>query len=144
MKISAASYGVSSMLPGEHSDCTVRALANVEVMLYPEAHELMRSYGRQQGAGLSMDKVHEAYTEAGLELVGTFGKSSLAIWCNTWFNNKKINKGCTLAKFVEQHQEGRYIVYIKGHVLALVDGDVIDTIKNSASARVLAAWKVPE
>ena len=143
-KLPSASRGVSSLLAGEHSDCTVRALANIGCMNYAEAHELLKSYGRRNGDGLSMDKVHEAYTEAGLECIGTFGDTTLARWFFSTVCSVRRNKGCTLKTFVQTHQEGSYVVYIEGHVLALVDGDIVDLMDNAANARVLAAWKIPD
>lgn len=140
-KLPSASRGVNSMYPGEQKDCTVRALTNIGCMDYAEAHEFLKGYGRINGEGLLMDRCHEAYMEAGLECIGVFGDTWLARWFSGVVGHEKRQKGCTLKTFIEKHQEGSYVVYIKGHVLALVDGDIVDLMDNSANARVLAAWK---
>ena len=140
--------------PQDTNICTVRALANATGMPIKDAEDLLAKYGRERNKGTW--KFHRAYLEAGLSLIGVYGTTKQArnLYHYAVFGEKahqsdsyasylELNKkGCTLGRFIQENQEGSYIVIVKGHALALIDGEVIDSHPTSAAKPVMMAYKV--
>jgi hypothetical protein len=140
--------------PLDTNNCTVRALANATGMPMKDAEDLLAKYGRERNKGTW--GFHSAYLEAGLSLIGVYGTTKQArnVYHYAVFGEKaplrdsyasylELNKkGCTLGRFIQENQEGSYIVLVKGHALALVDGEVIDSHPTSAAKSVTMAYKV--
>lgn len=140
--------------PQDIQNCTVRALANSTGMNLFDADDLLTKHGRERNKGTW--NFHAAYIEAGLELVGVYGTTQQArgLYHNAVFGERahanvsyhsyvELQKpGITLGKFIKEHQEGSYIILIKGHALALVDGETIDSHPTSAAVSVLMVYKV--
>lgn len=140
--------------PLDTNNCSVRALANVTDMPMKDAEALLAKYGRERNKGAW--GFHHAYTEAGLSLIGVYGttKQAREVYHCAVFGKKahldesyesyrELNKkGCTLGRFIQENQEGSYIVLVKGHALALVDGEVIDSHPTSAARSVTMVYKV--
>lgn len=140
--IKPVSKGCSRFV-GEVDDCTVRALANATDLPYDECHELMQSYGRVNGETMCSAKMMKAYQSVGLKFVAAFGSTKSAMYNAAVFNCKRL-PGRTLAKLLPELHTGRYIVEIRGHVFAVVDGDVIDYGNISVAVSVAGLWKVEE
>lgn len=135
----------------EESDCTVRTLAHIANLSYPEAHEIMKEAGRKDGEcssvynglveaqNLGKLRFHRVEVEereriinAAPGFVGCTGKPLLA----------KRMMPINITQFVRQHSRGRYVVRIKQHVFALIDGVMYDAYKQHGGALVQAAWEV--
>lgn len=48
---------------------------------------------------------------------------------------------CTVRRFAEEHPEGRYLLALDGHVVAVIDGRVIDTWDSSDEVPVYYWYK---
>jgi hypothetical protein len=135
----------------ETNDCTVGALATAANIPYEQAHNIMEKTGRRIGRGgtifrgivhaslvgllkytiLELPK-HKRVFNAAPGFVGVNGKAILT----THF------VGPSIKQFIAQHPRGRYIVKIKRHAFALIDGVMFDRYKQHAGAIVKNAWKI--
>lgn len=108
---------------GEENDCSVRALSNVSALSYEEAHALIgERCGRKRGKG------PEAYAYRDL-------LDSMA----TRLPYDSLVR--TLAAFIKAHPRGVFLVWIRGHALALIDGAIVDTGYCGRRNRLEYAWK---
>ena len=120
-----AERGVERMR-GETKDCTVRALACAKGISYDEAHAHMKAHGRVDGKGVWASTLCDAYEAAGFKLTGIYGTTQKARFMRRSFPNVKWHRGASLKKMLPHLSKGRYIVGMRGHVFAVVDGVVMD------------------
>jgi hypothetical protein len=125
----------------EQKDCTVRALANVLGAPYPLIHKVMKRAGRIDGRGVLMSQWHQVYTRLGLKLLGSYGTTKGARLAALKYN-APVNPGITLGKILPQLKQGRYVVKIDRHVLAVIDGKILDNGYNKAGSRVQSVYKL--
>jgi hypothetical protein len=130
----------------EHNDCAVRAVATLTCMNYQKVHEVFESNGRKNRKGTSTSIVLASAKELGLNLEPLFELSSI---CNPNGTVKRIDlknyvkNQNTLNHFKQNHPTGWYLLQIKGHMFALVDGIQYDNrIPAGDKSKVLSAWKV--
>ena len=140
--IKSDSRGVER-IEGEANDCTVRALANAAAMPYKLAHKVLRKAGRQPRTGVKSSNWHPAYLRMGFRLVSIHGSTQGARFLSL-MTNQAAEPGLTLINALPRLQQGRYVVKIRGHVLAVVDGKVLDYGYNSAGSRVQAIYKLDQ
>lgn len=133
--------GKFSVKFSENKDCTVRALANASDLSYEECHSIFEMYGRKRKFGCKIAIFDKVYQQCGFELVDVFGTTDAAKHYRFYKNIHDISKGITLGKVVDVLHEGSYIVLIRGHALAIVDGEVIDTFASRAGSKVVAIYK---
>lgn len=109
---------------GEANDCTVISLAAVMNWPYQLAHSHMRnSAGRAVGGGANMEIAANAL-DAMSEVGGICPE-----------------KGICLGDFCKAHPAGRYWVFVTGHALAVVNGQVHDHSLRPRR-RVRYAWRI--
>jgi hypothetical protein len=135
----------------EKKDCTVRALVNAGNLSYEQAHKIMAEEGREYGgfgrvfAGILnahkknlLDFKHvelRVYQKKFNRHPGFVGRDNKAIMWYRW-------TGPTIKQFISEHSKGRYIVTIKRHAFAIIDGAIHDLFKQHAGATVLSAWEI--
>ncbi len=129
-------------------DCTVRSLANAASIPYTVAHAAMKDAGRREMRGADISVYGPAYMKMGFELVGLYGTTDSAVY-NCYTMRRKgvdvsLSKGITLGRMMEKLQRGRYIVIVRGHALAVVNGKVIDNHAVSSAKSVVALFKMKE
>jgi hypothetical protein len=114
----------------ETNDCTVNALANVTQSPYPVAHAYLKRAGRRDRHGF------RTYSH--------FGSSRTALGHNfTYLNlHGSGSRTMTVARFVQTHPRGRFLVCISRHALCVADGVIIDSARAKPRARVKSAWRV--
>lgn len=127
---------------GEKNDCTVRALANAKDIPYEEAHFTLHKYGRRDRRGAIVSVSHKAYTMQGFTCIGIYGRTLRARAMGFVGSDTPRNRGITLGKLLPKLSEGRYIVMITGHALAVINGQVIDKAANSSGQSVFAVYKL--
>jgi hypothetical protein len=142
--IKSAAKGVERF-DNEANDCTVRALANAYGMPYKLAHRIMGKAGRKQGKGPQLEAMHKTYTRLGFEIDRIHGETNTAryLWKYLAVGHTKY-RGATLGRVLPLLSVGRFIVLIRGHVFAVVNGEVLDYGDNLANASVAAVYKLPE
>jgi hypothetical protein len=130
-------------IDGEANDCTVRALANGLGAPYKIAHRIMADAGRKRGCGVLFDAWHSVYTRLGFRLISVHGTTRGARYVS-FRTGIAPQPGSTLENIMHRLQNGRYIVKIRGHVLAVVDGKIMDIGWNLAGSKVQAIYKLDQ
>lgn len=105
----------------EKRDCTVRAVSACLDISYSEAHEKMQKLGRKNGCGFTFREPEVQCL--GLELCPEF-------CCRK------------LVKILPELSEGRFIVRVRRHVFAVVNGVVLDNFEPQGGKNVLAVYRV--
>lgn len=122
-RLLAATWTGGRSVAGERNDCTVRALTLATHLTYEQAHALMAKHGRKNG--------HGAHVEPALRELG--------------LGVKVDGRGATVARFAAgEARRGVWIVRVRGHVFAQIDGKQLDTHLNGARTRVLWAWRIAD
>lgn len=111
---------IEKKLLKEKNDCTVRALANALEIQYIEAYGMMIGAGRKARKGFNSRPLYNS------------------------LGQRFDRPGMTVANYVKfVIPAGNWIVEIKGHVFAVVNGVVIDEYPNVvANCHVISSWKV--
>ena len=101
----------------EKDDCAVRAVANASGKPYEEVHSIMKSLGRLEGKPMDIRKAAAGVMKAGGKL----------------FICERLNDYRLL--------QGNYVVFTQQHSFALVNGEIIDTIKPNLSEKLMGVFK---
>jgi len=111
----------------ERNDCTVRALALAAKIPYAEAHSHLKAHGRKAGKGV----MHKPLVAAYDKYVGEHHRTSVY--------KRDLP---TVAAFITAHPVGTFIVNVRGHVFALIDGLQHDLCPALAKprCRVMGYW----
>jgi hypothetical protein len=125
----------------EARDCTVRALSNLGIYDYAEAHAMLSAAGRKFRRGADRATYHKAYTGAGLRLIGVFGKTVRAYDMEK-VSGIKRQKGISLGRLLPSLTKGRFIVMITGHAVAVVDGKIIDKTALQEGCSAFAVYEL--
>lgn len=125
----------------EENDCTVRALANASGMPYRLAHKILKAAGRKERNGMLTDQYHPVYERLGFTLESIHGTTNGAKYLSHK-TGRTPQAGITLENLLPRIGKGRFIIKIRGHVLAVVDGKVLDYGYNAAGSRVQAVYKL--
>lgn len=131
----AAKWGMK-----DENSCAVRALANASEIMFPEAHAVLKKYGRIDNQATPFNTLVSAYKECGFNLAATFGTTNTAVYMEQEFNVPR-KAGITLSKILPYLKDGSYILLIRGHALAVIDGEIIDTVSNSGAKSVCAVFR---
>jgi hypothetical protein len=96
---------------GETKDCAVKAVAIVTNTPYKVVHAMMAKHGRKPRRGTPMGITHKVLKELG-------------VWverCDDKFRSRTVNQLKS-----ELPKTGRFLVRTRGHILACVNGKVMD------------------
>jgi len=115
-------------------NCSVIALSIACRVPYNVSAEACGDQGRKKNRGLHTGNILKAAEALGCQLVKVHNKgtSFLRQKNGSQYTNKTIGKRC---------KQGYYLVFVKGHVLAVVNGEVEDWSK-ATNRRVLSAYRV--
>jgi len=142
-----APFSTGNVNPAEKNDCAVRAASNASGLPYEFVHEVMEEFGRKMFSGSTLKTITNAYKELGFVMAGVCGTTAAAIYagyCEQEVNGKTAirYKGITLQNFLLANPKGSFVCIIRGHVLAVVDGRLIDANPVKGKSRIAAFWKV--
>jgi hypothetical protein len=98
----------------ETNDCSVKALAIAGRVSYAKAHAVTKSLGRKHRKGMPMWRIIEAMKMIGCS-VEHIKKPK-----------KKDGSGYTMMTIGKGFPRGYYIVEVRGHVAAMINGDIMD------------------
>lgn len=114
--------------PNEKLDCTVRAFAIATGMTYGDAHTVIKREGRKDR--------HTVWFR-------TIIRKSLSarIWNGKMFDEQHDTE-MTIGQFVNMHPTGRYLIEIRSHVVAMIDGTIYDITPPRPKQKVIAAWEL--
>lgn len=127
---------------GEKNDCVVRAIANCTGKHYDEVHSLVAKHGRKEGKGTYWNTTLAVMQELGFRGM-VFGNTQCASYFSRHLGVFK-QKSLTLGKAVKQFNEGKYVVFVPGHAIAMQDGRLIDACYNSTRKQVAVIWYDPK
>lgn len=162
-------YKDSPTAKGETNDCVVRAFAAVTESTYDEAHKFVRNvFQRENRKGVhhfdGVMKTCEGLKILGMrykrmtnhdttptirkhtywgETVVTYDEISSNRWpMITKYGTTRVNQ-MTVGSFIKEYSKGRYLIGIRGHSFAIIDGVVIGNHEDSRRlrARVTSAYK---
>ena len=125
----------------EQDDCLVRAVSNVAGKSYDEVHNVCAMHGRKDRKGSSLDVVRSvlnAYKFKGLVIGKTVTSKYMAWLCPEFDYDPSVSK--TLNSVTKELKAGKYLLLIKSHATALINGGIVDTFDNSAGKHVYAIF----
>ncbi len=97
---------------GEKNDCAVKAVAIVANADYDEVHAIMAELGRKDGKGTPFEIIWETLRRLG-------------VWVGPK-DHAAVRYAKTVRYLPAALPKGRWLVYTRGHILAVVDGEVKD------------------
>lgn len=120
----------------EQNDCVVRAMTIATGKGYDEIHALLKSHGRRNKCGTPFGVINAALVCLGLPELTRIDPDYRVI-CGRYTMRRQATSRPTLAQWAAQHREGKYMVIIRGHAFAVIDGVQYDGwIPNGARCRV--------
>jgi hypothetical protein len=115
---------------GKNDDCTVRALATARGLSYEDAwRQLYAHQGQVRACSFRLPE----WLQASPEEYGVVRRLS--------FPARTGKPRMTGERFCDEHPRGRFVLRMAHHVVAVVDGELLDTF-NSAWSCVYQAWEV--
>ena len=155
----------SSMLSDkENNDCVVRAVSHAFDVDYIEAHhfcemKLHRESGKgtytqrympkiKQAFGKKMKQLGKASKYSDFRHITRPQKSKVERWSNAkqkWvIKRETVQVPYKVNEFVKTHSEGSYIITVKGHAFALIDGVIKGNWQDDKrlTRKVNSAYKV--
>lgn len=110
----------------EKNDCSVKAVALVCGVSYDVAHAEMAKQGRKNGRGAQTTAIELACIALGKRIEPINPKHKIAAYPGVHKNLQNVTTHHP-ARFPDVWKDGKtYLAYIRGHVLAIVDGQVHD------------------
>lgn len=112
----------------ETRDCTVKTLAILADLPYGEAHYMLKGLGRKNRRGFLFNPRFNART---VDLFAALGYNLKPVPASVWTPGPRVPYCCTrrvrtLRTLPEALPTGRYMVFTRGHVCALVNGTIED------------------
>jgi len=120
----------SSKRPKQKNDCTVRALAIATNLTYDDAYDVLAKAGRKCSKGFHFRDWAKNRTVAGYKLI------------HHSFPAVKGQRRMNLASFCERFPNGRYILKTAKHVVAVIDGILMDTVEVLPNRCVYSCWEL--
>jgi len=162
-------YKDSPTAKGETDDCVVRAFATVTESTYDEAHKFVKRVFQRQNRKATFHFDNIMKTRVGLKTLGMkyirmtnhdvtptirktvhYGETFTSfhnITSDAWplittYGVTRVNR-MTVGSFIKEYPKGRYLISIRGHAFAIIDGVVIGNNEDSRRlrARVSNAYK---
>jgi hypothetical protein len=122
--------GVCDIAKNETNDCVVRAFKVAFDIPYKTAHSWVKSKFKREDRKGTFTLIHLNSVIGSIKngkrtsLMGFSPQYKTSYIKGKTLVNPKYKKltGYTVKSFMEQHPDGRYVIIVKGHALALVDG----------------------
>lgn len=130
----------------ERNDCVVTAIATVFNLKYDVAHAYVKDIFKRAdkqgtyGARLKMRGLTEAFGRKIIELGikdpnNEYAKDKLMVW--PWKDKGEIKYAkYTVGKFLAEHPEGDYLMYVSGHAFAIKDGVIFGNKQDALKLKV--------
>lgn len=126
---------------GETKDCSVKAFAVVTGCSYKEAHWEMKKAGRPDRKGLPLlAQGRRVYRE---EDMPDHNERMIAALKRNGFRVQKVSCNSKTVRTLGRNikSDGKFLVFVRRHVLAIKDKKVIDWT-NGRCHRIQSVWKV--
>jgi len=137
--------GPTDLMNGDSNACTVMALSATFGVSYDEAYTYAaKNWDRVKGKGVTTSKILRTFpsevTQRTLVLGASVGKAVATKDYKQPDKTIKTRK-MTLGTFASTYRKGTFYVLVRGHALAVIDGEVVD-YKEEYGRKVMNAWKV--
>ncbi len=93
----------------KRADCAVRAICNTTGIDYDTVEAALEKAGRKINSGTFPCEIRRAVTALGFK-----------------FSERRFSRGTTIASAPREFPGGAWILFVRGHFAAIVDGNVID------------------
>ena len=164
-------YRNSVVAKSEDNDCVVRALAAVTDSTYDESHKYVKkTFGRKKGGGtpffdtkmksnVGKKILGSKYTRLTNHTTTTYTKTIKDRYWGTVhkikttidskyyplitkYGKTRVNR-MTVKSFLKDYDKGKYLIHVRGHAFAIIDGVVIGNVCDSRrlKARICNAYK---
>lgn len=159
MSINASKYAKSTtkIARAENNDCTVRAWMTIFNCTYNQAHSFMKSeFKRPDRDGVSgfAIKLTRWIKDSGsfrFQKLRELDEFDIARVKEVKFTDSLGYERTTLKhrryslrRFCRTYPKGRYLILVRGHALAIIDGVIHDWPGESDLRRVVAAYQIIE
>jgi hypothetical protein len=112
----------TSIADGEHNDCAVRALSVACGLSYDHAHSKFAAAGRRHRGRTKLVLSDEVYSDAGL--------------------TQHHCDSMTVGLFLSIHKRFTGILHVRGHMIGVNDGSIIDWVSSDSRRIVNDYWTV--
>lgn len=112
--------------PDETNNCTVIAFSTAFRIPYQTTYRIAEQAGRKHNDGFW---IHRIIREA---------KQKLELS----YDYIIPQKGKTIYSFLKDNPQGRYIITIRNHALAVINGKIHDTIEVPPKSRIVSIYKI--
>lgn len=114
----------------KNKDCGVKAVSIACRVPYDKAHDACRLAGRKNCHGMWESELLKA-----IRITGCTHEEI------DWVPRQKNGSRYTTKTIGQKYPKGFYIVWVRGHILAMVDGKVLDWT-DGRKHRVVKVWKI--
>lgn len=117
----------------DNNDCTVKCLALLGQIPYADAHKMLADAGRKPGRGASHGVTEKLIVSLGYKLtkvdiqaiIESYPRPHCDVLKNMTTHHPRRFPGC-----IDKNK--RYLALARGHILAIIDGEVKDWTVNNA------------
>jgi hypothetical protein len=124
--------GLSKTRLKEYRDCTIRALALTASIEYSVAHKIGKDAGRQRRRGFHCQTLLDQAQKSGILFSRIIGRGK---------DLNLVSAPVTIGEFIKNHPTGKFYCRRSGHAFAVVDGIILDNIRNTPRQRITDAWE---
>lgn len=139
MKIQPIHHG--EYRSGRKNDCVVRALSNCTFLSYSVCEDVVGCFGRGLNEGTSPKALVKSCLYLGLSGPTMYGKTKRTEHFERYVRPSLQEQGMTLKTFLRLNPKGRFFVVYCGHALAVIDGQIIDTIDSNGNNRIIISFQ---
>lgn len=122
----------------EDRDCCVRALVHALEIPYAEAHAKLADWGRKPRKGTYG---FTAFMAKNVPFIEHHTRYTASYYCG----GKEKDKGrkvTTLRRFIKDFPEGHWVISVKGHAFAVINGMIHDAMVLRPGVLIIDAWRV--
>lgn len=124
--------GLSKTRLKEYRDCTIRALALTASIEYSVAHKIGKDAGRQRRRGFHCQTLLDQAQKSNISFSKIIDRHGDGV---------RTFQPTTIGEFIQKHSKGRFYCRRSGHAFAVVDGIILDNIRNTPRQRITDAWE---
>jgi len=142
--------GPATKLQGDSNYCTVTALSASFDISADEAYEYAaKSWGRRRGKGVAtLTMINKTFplAEGITQSKEALGKEVVRVKTEQDYKQPDSSiktRDMNLSTFCKKYPRGKFYILVKGHALAIIDGEIVDHT-DKPKRRVYYAWKIIE
>lgn len=141
------SNGPATMLAKDNNYCTVAALSASLDISFDQAHDYARMlWDRKTGKGVSTFTMFKSFpmAEGREQAKEVLGKEVIRVKAEHDYKQPDGSiktRHMNLSTFCKKHPRGKYYILVKGHALAIINGEVVDHT-DKPKRRIRYAWKI--